>query len=118
MDLLAEILGISEDDADYEIAAEATPLYQATALSAMKSVLSGVSSADDAWDIIEARREELLLPEINSKELLASIVMQAGTRRRKGRRCAFRAFPGHTKTFRRRTSASRASKASSQTRQP
>lgn len=77
MDLLAEILGISEDDAEYEIAAEATPLYQETALAAMKSVLSGVSSPDDAWDKIEARREELLLPEINSKELLASIVMQA-----------------------------------------
>ena len=77
MELLAEILGISEDDADYEIAAEATPLYQATALSAMKSVLSGVGTPDDAWSKIEARREELLLPEINSKELLASIVMQA-----------------------------------------
>lgn len=77
LDLLAEILGISEDDAEYEIAAEATPLYQLTALSAMKSVLSGVSSPDEAWDKIEARREELLLPEINSKELLASIVMQA-----------------------------------------
>jgi len=77
LDLLAEILGISDDDAEYEIAAEATPLYQATALSAMKSVLSGVSTPDEAWDKIEARREELLLPEINSKELLASIVMQA-----------------------------------------
>jgi hypothetical protein len=75
--LLAEILGISDDDAEYEIAAEATPLYQDTALAAMKSVLSGVSTPDEAWDKIEARREELLLPEINSKELLASIVMQA-----------------------------------------
>merc|ERR1719343_593931 len=74
---LAEILGISDDDAEYEIATEATPLYQATALSAMKSVLSGVSTPDEAWDKIEARREELLLPEINGKELLASIVMQA-----------------------------------------
>lgn len=77
MKLLAEILGISDDDAEYEIAAEATPLYQDTALAAMKSVLSGVSTPDEAWDKIEARREELLLPEINSKELLASIVMQA-----------------------------------------
>lgn len=77
LDLLAEILGISDEDAEYEIAAEATPLYQETALSAMNSVLSGVSTPDEAWDKIEARREELLLPEINSKELLASIVMQA-----------------------------------------
>jgi len=77
LELLAEILGMSEDDAEYEIAAEATPLYQDTALAAMKSVLSGVGTPDDAWDKIEARREELLLPEDNSKELLASIVMQA-----------------------------------------
>jgi len=77
LDLLAEILGITDDDAEYEITAEATPLYQATALSSMKSVLSGVNTADEAWDKIEARREELLLPESNSKELLASIVMQA-----------------------------------------
>jgi len=76
LDLLAEILGISDDDAEYEIAAEATPLYQATALSSMKSVLSGVSTPDEAWDKIEPRREELLLAEIHSKELLASIVTQ------------------------------------------
>ena len=77
MDLLREILGLTEDDAEYEIAAEATPLYQATAHSTMMAVLSGISSPDDAWDEIEARREELLLPETNSMDLLSSIVMQA-----------------------------------------
>lgn len=75
--LLADILGLSEEDANYEIAAEVTPLFQATALSAMNSVLSGVSSADDAWEKIEARREELLLSHDNTDALLASMVMQA-----------------------------------------
>mmetsp|Transcript_54179 Transcript_54179/g.60573 ORF Transcript_54179/g.60573 Transcript_54179/m.60573 type:complete len:1128 (-) Transcript_54179:173-3556(-) len=75
--LLRKILGLTEADTEYEIAAEATPLYQATALSAMTAVLSGISTPDDAWDEIEVRREELLLPETNSKELLSSIVMQA-----------------------------------------
>ena len=43
----------------------------------MKSVLSGIEDPDDAWKDIEARREELLLPESKSKDLLSSIVMQA-----------------------------------------
>jgi hypothetical protein len=77
LDQLRDILGLTEADADYEIIAEATPLYQNTALSAMKSVLSGVIKPDDAWTKIEARREELLLPESKSKDLLSSIVMQA-----------------------------------------
>jgi hypothetical protein len=77
LDQLRDILGLTEADADYEITAEATPLYQNTALSAMKSVLSGVIKPDDAWEKIEARREELLLPESKSKDLLSSIVMQA-----------------------------------------
>jgi hypothetical protein len=43
----------------------------------MKSVLAGIKDPDDAWKDIEARREELLLPESKSKDLLSSIVMQA-----------------------------------------
>eukprot|EP00980_Cylindrotheca_fusiformis_P001430 scaffold345_cov134-Cylindrotheca_fusiformis.AAC.41 len=77
LDQLAEVLGLSEDDANYEISAEATPLYQTTALDAMKAVLAGSATPDDAWEQIEARREELLLPQSKSKELLSSLVMQA-----------------------------------------
>ena len=62
---------------DYEVAAEATPYYQATALAAMKNVMAGITDSDKAWDEIETRREELLLPEANSKDLLSSMVMQA-----------------------------------------
>jgi hypothetical protein len=77
LDQLRDILGLTEADADYEITSEVTPLYQSTALSAMKAVLSGIAKPDNAWEKIEARREELLLPESKSKDLLASIVMQA-----------------------------------------
>jgi hypothetical protein len=77
LDQLRDILGLTEADADYEITAEATPLYQATALSAMKNVLSGIMKPDDAWEKIEKRRKELLLPESKSRDLLSSIVMQA-----------------------------------------
>lgn len=74
---LRDILGLTEADAQYEIAAEASPLYQSTALAAMKAVLNGISTPDNAWEEIEARRAELLLPESKGKDLLASIVMQA-----------------------------------------
>mmetsp|Transcript_28553 Transcript_28553/g.77273 ORF Transcript_28553/g.77273 Transcript_28553/m.77273 type:complete len:1142 (+) Transcript_28553:196-3621(+) len=75
--LLAEILGISEDDANYEIVAETTPSYQATALSSMNAVLSGVVTPDEAWEKIDARRRDLLLPEDRCDELLSSMVIQS-----------------------------------------
>lgn len=77
MDELQSVLGLSDTDAAYEIATEATPLYQATALAAMKDVLAGNKAPEDAWDVMNARREELLLDEDQSKSLLSSMVMQA-----------------------------------------
>ena len=77
MDQLKDVLGLSDEDMAYEIAAEATPLYQATALEAMKNVLAGSISADKAWDQMESRRTELLFPESKSKDLISSMVMQA-----------------------------------------
>mmetsp|Transcript_30612 Transcript_30612/g.73415 ORF Transcript_30612/g.73415 Transcript_30612/m.73415 type:complete len:1104 (-) Transcript_30612:57-3368(-) len=77
LDQLAEVLGLTPEDATYEIAAEATPLYQATALEAIQGVLAGQGTPDSTWEQVEARREELLLPESKSKDLIASMVMQA-----------------------------------------
>jgi len=77
LDQLAEVLGLTEDDASYELAAEASPLYQETALETMKAVLAGTSTPDDAWEKMEARREELLLPQTKSKDFISSMVMQA-----------------------------------------
>lgn len=74
---LKDILGLSDTDLDYEIAAEVTPLYQSTALAAMAEVLAGNKEASDAWEVIDARREDLLLGEDSSKTLLSSMVMQA-----------------------------------------
>jgi hypothetical protein len=77
LDELKGILGLSDKDIDYELSAEATPLYQATALAAMKDVLSKSGSPDEAWEKMESRRTELLLPESKSQELISSMVMQA-----------------------------------------
>lgn len=77
LDQLKDILNLSTGDSQFEISAEVTPLYQATALSAMNSAISGISSADEAWDKIEARRLELLLPEEDAKNTVHRIVSQA-----------------------------------------
>jgi hypothetical protein len=77
LDQLQEVLGLSDTDADYEVALEATPLYQSTALAAMRDVLAKTKSPDAAWEIMDGRREELLLKEESSKELVSSMVMQA-----------------------------------------
>lgn len=68
---------MSNTDVDYEIASEATPLYQATALNVMKDVMGKSKSPDEAWEILDGRRQDLLLNEDNSKQLLSSMVMQA-----------------------------------------
>ena len=68
---------MTEQDANYEIVAEATPLFQATALAAIKSSLDGTSSSDEAWAKISARRDELMIDEDASRDLLSSMVMQA-----------------------------------------
>ena len=68
---------MSDTDAQYEIAVEVTPLYQATALAAMKDVLSKLKTPDEAWDIMEARRVDLGLKQESSKELVTSMIMQA-----------------------------------------
>lgn len=77
LDQLKGILGLSDTDADYETTAEVTPLYQATALAAMKDVLAKTKTPDQAWDVMDQRREELGLKEENSKTLVSSMVMQA-----------------------------------------
>lgn len=74
---LQNILGLTDEDADYEVAAEATPLFQATALNALKDLLAGTKTADEAWEEMNARREELLLSDQSTKKLLSSMVMQA-----------------------------------------
>lgn len=74
---LQELLGLSDTDAEYEIVSEVTPLYQATTLKAMQDVLAKKLSPDEAWEIMHARQDDLLLEEDASKTLVSSMVMQA-----------------------------------------
>lgn len=74
---LRDILGLSETDAAYEIGLEATPLYQSTALKLMEQVLDKSMTPDEAWAVMDARREELLMKDDATKDLISSMVMQA-----------------------------------------
>lgn len=71
------MLELSDTDAEYEISVEATPLFQATAMKAMQDVLAKTKTASEAWEIMEARRDELMLGQESSKTLLTQMVMQA-----------------------------------------
>jgi hypothetical protein len=77
LELLKEVLELSDTDAQYEIALEVTPLYQSTALAVMKEVLARTKTPEEAWDIMEQRRVDLGLKETSSKDLLTSMIMQA-----------------------------------------
>jgi hypothetical protein len=46
-------------------------------LAALEKVLSKDMTPDEAWEIMEERRDELLMPEESSQKLLSSMVMQA-----------------------------------------
>jgi len=73
---LQNILGLKESEANYEVAAEGTPLFQAKALSTMNGAIAGTMSAEDAWTQIQGRQKELLLTDDSMKDLLVSMVMQ------------------------------------------
>jgi len=74
---LKDILGLTDTDVSYEITAEVTPLYQATALEAMRDVLAGEKTPDEAWKVVSDCQHKLLLGDEDSKTLLSSMVMQA-----------------------------------------
>mmetsp|Transcript_6425 Transcript_6425/g.9333 ORF Transcript_6425/g.9333 Transcript_6425/m.9333 type:complete len:1156 (-) Transcript_6425:162-3629(-) len=74
---LKDVLQLEDREADYEIYAEATPLFQKTALASMNEAIAGTKSAEKAWEEISSRQRELLLKGDAMKDLLASMVMQA-----------------------------------------
>lgn len=68
---------MEQSDLDYEVKAEALPLFQASTLSIMKEVIAGTKTPDDAWNEMDSRRKELLVAEKDSKDLVSSLVMQS-----------------------------------------
>jgi len=77
LDLLAEVLELETKDADYEIAVEATPLFQGKALASMNDAIAGTITPEEAWNNMVNRQKELLFKDEAMKDLLSSMVMQA-----------------------------------------
>lgn len=53
------------------------PLFRATALDAMTDAIDGKISAQDAWTIMDQRRQDLLIPADKSDELVSTVVVNA-----------------------------------------
>jgi len=77
LNMLKEVLGLSETEADYEIQNEATELFQATALKSMNDAIASISTADETWSELTKRQGELCLKDEQMKVLLSSMVMQS-----------------------------------------
>ena len=53
------------------------PLFRATALDAMADAVAGSIAPEEAWKIMDQRREELLIPAEKSHELVSTVVVNA-----------------------------------------
>jgi len=74
---LKDVLGLTDEEADYEIQNEATELFQAKALSTMEEAFAGLVDASAAWEAMSTRQSELCLKDSQMKTLLSSMVMQS-----------------------------------------
>ncbi|KAL7533976.1 hypothetical protein ACHAXR_009678 [Thalassiosira sp. AJA248-18] len=74
---LQEVFGLSDEDADFEIAAATTEYWRSTALSTLEDAIAKTKSPAKAWDIIQTRQKELYLKDSSMKEMMTSMVMQA-----------------------------------------
>ena len=74
---LQDVLGLTDEDADYEIAAATTDYWRNTALSTLDDAIAGVVTPQKAWEIISSRQKELYLKDSAMKEILTSMVMQS-----------------------------------------
>jgi len=75
LEQLREILSLAPEDVEYEITSAAMPLFRATALEAMTDAVDGTITAEEAWNIMDQRREDLLIPASKSDELVSTVVV-------------------------------------------
>lgn len=73
---LQEILGLTDEDADYEIAAATTDYWRQTALSTLEDAIAKTKTPSKAWEIINSRQKDLFLKDADMKEMMTSMVMQ------------------------------------------
>ncbi len=73
---LKDVLGLSDEDANYEIETETTPLFQATASSAFARAIEDSSQSSAVWDEISARQAQLGLSDEVTSSLVGNIAVQ------------------------------------------
>mmetsp|Transcript_7290 Transcript_7290/g.11703 ORF Transcript_7290/g.11703 Transcript_7290/m.11703 type:complete len:798 (-) Transcript_7290:72-2465(-) len=74
---LQSVLGLTDEDADYEISAATTDYWRQTALSTLEDAIAKTKTPTKAWEIIQSRQKELFLKDSSMKEMMTSMVMQA-----------------------------------------
>ena len=74
---LQEVLSLTNEEAEYELAAETTYYWRTTTLSAIDDAIARTKSPDKVWSIIKTRQKELYLQELSMKGLMTSLVMQS-----------------------------------------
>ena len=74
---LQEVLSLTDEDCDYEIAAATTDYWRQTALSTLEDAIAKICSPSKAWEIISKRQKELYLKDSSMKEMMTSMIMQA-----------------------------------------
>ena len=68
---------LTEQDLLYEIVSEGRDPFLATAREVVNQVISEAITPEEAWEKLNARRSELLIPDKQTKEFISSLVMQA-----------------------------------------
>lgn len=74
---LQTILGLTDEDADYEISAATVDYWRQTALSTLEDAIAKTKAPSKAWEIIQSRQKELYLKDSSMKEMMTSMIMQA-----------------------------------------
>mmetsp|Transcript_16231 Transcript_16231/g.30655 ORF Transcript_16231/g.30655 Transcript_16231/m.30655 type:complete len:1185 (-) Transcript_16231:63-3617(-) len=74
---LQDVLGLSDEDADYEISAATVDYWRNTALSAIEDAIAKTKTPAKAWEVIQSRQKELYLKDSSMKDMMTSMVMQA-----------------------------------------
>lgn len=74
---LQSILGLTDEDADYEISAATVDYWRQNALSTLEDAIAKTKTPAKAWEVIQKRQKELYLKDSSMKEMMTSMIMQA-----------------------------------------
>jgi len=77
LEKLCKTFGLDQKEVYYEIVSEGMPLFSVVGLDVMKDAVSGGITPEEAWERIDQRRKELLIPEDKLDELVSTLVVNS-----------------------------------------